>query len=248
MKNLKILLLAIVALFAFSCEDEVEAPGTNYVTFEKTDYTFEVTPDGTTTRDIYVYSANFSGSERTFNVNILDESTADPSIYTVPGTVTIPANSNVGTFTVTATDGDLDFSNPETVVVEIQGENGLSVGEKMTINLLKECIYTQVFLSLSFDGYAEECVWEIYDLADTSAPILSGGQGSEYTALDNDSLNLTFCLQTGNYGIIVYDTYGDGGTTYEVSAGGNVLASGSSVDAGGGYPVLTQTSSTFAIN
>ena len=221
MKNFKILFLAVVALLAFSCEDEVEAPGTNYVTFESTDYDFEVTPDGTTTRDIYVYSANFRGSERTFDVNVLTaESTADPSIYSVPATVTIPANSNVGTLSVTASDGDLDFSNAVTVVVELVAEDGLSVGEKMTINLLKECIYNKVFLNITFDDYPEEVYWVIED---SSMNVVASVPEGTYAGMSG-SVVATLCLADGSYTFYILDGWGDGaGPVTLSSADGTTL-------------------------
>ena len=233
MKNIKILFLAIMVLFAFSsCEEEVEAPGTNYVTFESTDYTFEVTPGGDTTRDLFIYSANKTGSARTFSVSVLtDESSADPSIYSVPSSVTIPADSNVGNLSVTASDAndDLSFSSPLTVVLKLEPEAGLSVGEKMTVNLLKECIYNKVFFNIEFDSWPEEIYWAIVDnnsgatVAESATPPAYGA----YAGLSG-SLASTLCIPDGDYTFYIYDAYGDGAGPVSLSAAdGTVLVSSS---------------------
>lgn len=212
MKNYKLLLLAIVAVFAFSCEEEkIEAPGTNYVTFEK-DRTLEVTPDGTSSFEVLVYTANVKGSDRTFNFSILDESTADPATYTMPTSVTVPGGSNVGVIPVSVTDVNLNLATAQTIVIQLQGEDGLSVGEPMTLSLLEQCLFTKVVFNISFDSWPEEVYWAIYD-GNTGLLVTENGPYSPYNnayAGLSGSLSSTLCLEDGDYLFFISDDYCDG--------------------------------------
>lgn len=216
MKKFKLLFIAAMAIFTFSsCEDEVEAPGTNYVTFESADYTFEVTPGGETTREVYVYSANKTSSARTFNVNILtEESTAESSIYSVPTSVTIPANTNKGALSVTVSDATdvLSYSSPQTLVLDLEPVSEVSTGEKITLNLLKECSDNKIFLSISFDSWPEEVYWQLVD-DNAGAVFADPGPYSPYAnpySGFSGSFSTTLCVPSGDYTFYVYDDYGDG--------------------------------------
>ncbi len=142
---------------------------------------------------------------------------------------------------------DLSFVS-QSLILDFSDEVGMDFGNPLTLNFTETCLDTIVSLELTFDAYAEECVWEIYDLSGTPTVVETGGSGSEYDDLDNSTISFDFCLPSGNYGIVVYDLYGDGGTSYTVTSGGATLASGSTPDAGGGYPVTTQDSATYTVN
>lgn len=233
MKKLKILFLAISIVFVYSCEDKVEAPGTNYITLEDSEFNIEVAPDGGITDfDITVYSANISGSERTYQISVDESSTVDPAGFIAPDSFTIPAGTNEGVISITANDVDLDFVTPKTLVLNIDevNEYGSAVGTSTaTINILQECIFNKVNVSITLDNWPDETSWEIYNLdVSTSEPILTGGPYAN-PADDFGVKRYTFCLEAGNYGIAVYDAYGDGISDggYEVSLeDGTVLASG----------------------
>ena len=53
--------------------------------------------------------------------------------YTVPATVTIPANSNEGVLTITTIGNGLNLSLAKTIVLNLVGEEGLDVGSALTI-------------------------------------------------------------------------------------------------------------------
>lgn len=243
MKNFKLIIFtALVASFSFfSCEEEVEAPGTNYVTFEN-DRTLEVTPNGTSSFEINVYSANIEGSDRTFNVSVDASSTADPATYTIGSTVTIPANTNVGKLTLTATDVDLDLSNAKTINLSLQGYDGLSLGDGMTISLLEECIYNKVVFNITFDSWPEEVYWAIYDSSNNV--VAENGPYSPYNnayAGMSGSLASTLCIPDGTYTFEITDDYGDGaGAASLTTIDGVILFSTS-----GGYG--SGTSGTFTL-
>lgn len=227
--------LSLLATFFFSsCEkQEVEAPGTNYVTFEK-DRTLEVTPDGTSTFEINVYSANIEGSNRTFNV-INEGGTADPATYTLGSTVTIPANSNVGKLTLTATDVDLDLATAKTIMLSLQSYDGLSVGDGITLSLLEECLYNKVVLNINFDAYPEELYWAIYDANDdiVATPGPYSAYNNPYAGMSG-SITSTLCLEDGTYTFEIYDDWGDGAGAATLSTVDGVVLFSTDGDYGGG--------------
>ena len=203
MKNFKLFLLSLVALIGLtSCEEELEPQNTNYVTFE-VDRTLEVTPDGTSSFDVMVYAANVVGNDRTFNVNVSDASTADPSSYTLGSSVTIPANSNVGKLSLTVTDIDLDLANAKTLVLNLSEQNGLSLGDGITLSLLEQCLFNLVNLNITFDGYSEELQWGIFD--SNGSLLLTNSYAAGVSSTSEQ-----FCLEDGDYTFLVVDSYGDG--------------------------------------
>lgn len=240
--------MGIIISFTFACEDDLPSGSTNYVSFGSTPYSFKVEKDATSTKDFKVYAGNVKGSDRTYSVVVNESSTLGAAYYTVPSTVTIPANTNEGTLSISITDDDnLGFVN-KTLILDFVDEAGINFGDALTINAAELCLDTIAKLKLDFDGYAEEAYWEIYDLSGTPTVIFSGGDNGEYDGNDDSTLAFEFCLASGNYGVVVYDNYGDGGTDFEVTVNGEVLATGSTPNAGGGYPVITQSSETFTID
>lgn len=245
MKKLSIYILLAFAITFYNCEEQELGSSFNYVTFEKSPTKFDVEKDATSNRDINVYTANKTGSDRTYTIQV-DASSTLLASYTVAGSVTIPANSNVGTFSMSVTDDDTLGFVTQTLIVDFIDEAGVNLSEPLIIEVTEQCLDTIVTLDLSFDAWAEECTWEIYDLSGTPTVIHTGGQAGAYTDLDNGSLSLDFCLSSGNYGIIVYDAYGDGGTDYSVSSSAGTLASGS-VPGGNPANVPTSISDTFTV-
>jgi len=155
MKKITFLLMITASLFVFnSCEDENDVT-INYTSFESTSMDFGVELDGSSTNDITIYSTKTSGSARTFNINVLSASTADPSSYDVPATVTIPANSNVGTFPVTISDINIGEAG-KTLILDLPEENGVYTGAPITLNVKQVCPFNEVILTITFDSYPEE--------------------------------------------------------------------------------------------
>lgn len=203
MKKFTFLLLLSLSFFAFNgCDDDDEI--INYVSFETQSFDFGVELDGSSTNEFKIYATNKTGSERTYSINVVaDMSSADPNSYTVPATVTIPANSNVGMFSVKI--DDLNISEDgETLVLEFSGEEGLFTGEKMTFIIKQVCPFNEIDVKITFDGYASECTWELYD----SAGDLVTAEGP--WADGDASASSKICLQDGSYTFVIYDAYGDG--------------------------------------
>ena len=260
------LALLVFSLFLVSCDEDVTNEdvigGVDYVSIEAVKFAW--VPEGETASvEVKVVASRANSADRvialqqidgTANDNVLD---ADPSNYTIPASVTIPAGDVEGTFNVDITADDFakkkitislvpDPSYNLAVVdwseVELEDES-VVVEEvdygRLVIYAQRPCTETIVTLEITTDDWPEETSWELYDLNGTPTVIASGGP---YDGQDNTTITSEFCLASGNYGIAVYDAYGDGipGGGYQVSAGGVVLTSG---------PVLgTGSSSTFTVD
>jgi len=236
--------LCLTAVILTGCEADLDSELTSFVAFE-TVPKFEVERNAMDTMDVIVASADVVGTDRTFALAVDEDATTLGAVYSVPSTVTIPANSSTGTFTVTVTDDDMLGFDEQKLVISITQESGLNVGEVLELLVLEQCLGAKVILELDFDAYAEEARFEIYDLTGTPTIISTSAYG-DFNGFNNTSLLFPNCLDSGDYGIVVYDSYGDGGTTYTVTNGDEVLATGT-VPGGNPANVETLISDTFTI-
>ncbi|MGV8814859.1 MAG: hypothetical protein ACOH2D_12210 [Gelidibacter sp.] len=187
----------------------------DYVGFERGPVAMTVTENGTSTMDVAVYSSDISSKDRIYNLIVDTQATKLKSAYKVPATVTIPANTNKGTFTVSVTDDEtLKYVN-QALVVDFERKGGLYFGDKLTINVTEFCTETLVRLALTFDGYPDETTVELFDLSGEEPVVIY--EGGPFDGQKNAILS--FCLASGKYGVAVYDSYGDGGATYVITSG-----------------------------
>jgi len=228
MKKIKLLLIAFSVFAMNSCTDEVEAPGTPYVTFQAATYDFGVDIGSSNSNDIKIYTANMSSSERTFNVYVVTaETTADPASYIVPTSITIPANSNVGTLTVNISDTNISSAG-ETLTIAFEAKAGQYNGEPIVLSIKQVCPWDEVFLTINFDDWGSETGFSIID--SLGAVIVDVPQG---TWNDGDvSYSTKWCLAPGTYTFTITDYYSDGICCsygmgdYALTVGGTTLASG----------------------
>ncbi|WP_303318558.1 hypothetical protein Q4Q34_04420 [Flavivirga abyssicola] len=219
MRKTIFLFLSIPLLAFYSCDSD-DHNIINYVSFESTSYDFGVDIQSSNSNDIKIYTTRISNVERVFNINIeTDMSTADPASYTVPGSVSVPANSNEGVFTVNISDLNIGVEG-ETLVLSFNKEEGLFIGDPITFNIKQVCPYPETQLDIAFDDFAQEQYWELYDSSDVL--LFEGGAYPEGTT----KFSRTFCLESGTYKIFMGDTYGDGGGSYTMTNSGNVLVTG----------------------
>lgn len=219
MKKISFLLVSIALWGFYSCNSDDQDQNTiNYVSFESTSYSFGVDLQSSNSNDIKIYTTRISNAERMFTINVeTDLSTADPASYTVPASVSVPANSNEGAFTVNIS--DLNISpDGETLVLSFTNEEGLFIGDPITFNIKQICPYPETQLDITFDDYPEEQFWELYDSNDVL--LFEGGPYPDETEFSR-----TFCLASGTYKILMGDTFGDGGGPYTITYDGNVLVS-----------------------
>jgi len=236
-KILNYILVGIFISFAYNCEQDDPA-NPNYVTFEVDPISFRVDKDATSTQDVKVYSGNVTSSDRTYTIAVDGSSTLAAS-YNVPSTVTIPGGTNEGVISVSVTDdNNLEFVT-QTLILDLVDEAGINFGDNLVINVTELCPATLVQFTLTLDTWPDETTWELYDLNMGQTVIASGGP---YVNPDDDFAVLVseYCLTPGDYGIVVYDSYGDGGPTYTVTSGSTTLASGTVSS--------TFSSSAFTIN
>ena len=138
----KIFYILSIGLFLISissCEEENEIKPLNYVTFETTSFDATVPIGGGQDFSIKVYVAQTTGTDRTFNFKVnTDESTADLSSYSLPNSVTIPANESFGEFIVSLTDTNIG-EDGKTLVLEFDGADNFFTGSEITLNIRQFC-------------------------------------------------------------------------------------------------------------
>ncbi|MBN2615908.1 MAG: hypothetical protein JXR71_09460 [Bacteroidales bacterium] len=141
MKKITYILLLAIAVFALnSCSKDI--PGTsdiNYVTFEKSAYQYNVQPDSTFLKDINIYTTQVSSSDRTFGVTVNAASDLDAGSYSVPATITVPANTNKGVLTISLKDQNIS-PNGSTLILDMTPQAGLFIGKsQVTITVNEFC-------------------------------------------------------------------------------------------------------------
>ena len=221
MKYLKFLFILISLVFV-SCDADLDPKIQNFVSFEAKP-ALNVPVDSSESFDIEVAASNTTNSDRTFNIEVVRNELTIPN--EIPGQVTIPANSNVGSFTVELTDNEtLGFEGQE---IELGFEQlpDINFGDNIVVNVTERCDDTIVDLIITTDDFPGETTWEVYDLTnDDPVLVASGGPYDAAGAEIEEQL----CLATGDYGVVVYDSYGDGIVDggYEVFVGNEQLVDG----------------------
>lgn len=223
MKNIKYLFLLVASVFFLnSCEEGTpETSDLNYISFESTGMDLGVNIDGTSSYEITVYTTQVSGSDRTFSLMVdVDATTADAGAYDVPATVTVPANSNVGVFTLTL--NDVNIGDGKDLVIGLDVEDGVFKGDATTISITQICDKNETFINITFDGYASETTWELKDAS--GATVGSGGPYTDGLA----KTSIKFCLPNGAYSFTINDAYGDG-LTYPSTGDIAIVSNGTEV-------------------
>ncbi|WP_274475369.1 zinc ribbon domain-containing protein [Mangrovimonas aestuarii] len=210
LNKLKTFFLAVLAVTCLvSCGDDDITTTASFVSFERPSYDVDLLDGESMTMDVNVYINDKSSSDRTFNVVVKPESSVDEGLYSFDGTVTIPANSTMGTFSLTVDTADVEeTSDSQTLILGFGNDDDVYTSDTTTVNIgiTVSCEFTQVYLDLVFDDYGSETSWEIYTEANTETPLLSGGGYADGDV--SDSIEL--CLEDGNYFLVIYDAYGDG--------------------------------------
>lgn len=215
MKKLKLILASLVILTFMGCDKEDAPVNTVYDNINgQTGVGFSVAsrsvivPEEGITVTVPVRVTTISTSARTFNVSVDPSSTGNSQDYTL-GTVTIPAGSYEGTFTVTF--GNFanlpDFVN-NTLVVNLDLPDGTAVvGSKtITFTYLKAIICNDVMLVIKADRFASETTFEITD--SSGAVVQSGGPFADISGGATYTFNFT--LADGCYTFTIFDSFGDG--------------------------------------
>ncbi|WP_296312226.1 hypothetical protein [Winogradskyella sp. UBA3174] len=235
-------LLCMVAVLN-SCEEQEPLNDlSNYVSFGSTgNFAFAVPEDQSSSVDVKVYATETKSSDRTFSVLVDDASTLTAG-YTVPATVTIPAGSSEGSMSVTVTDDATLGFVAQTLILNFDNEVGVDFGSALTVSVSQECLLNKVQFKLTLDTWPDETTWSISDIGVTPAVVLFSG--GPYVNPDDDFAVLTFdfCLGSGDYEVVVNDSYGDG-----IADGGYTVSVGTTEVVNGVVPGAS-SSATFTID
>lgn len=200
---------AFSLVFVTGCEEDKDPTVVPHVSFQK-DGIFGVEIEGASTREIKVYVTTESNVDRVFNLKVDEDlTTLDAASYTLPATVTVPANSKVGSFSLTIS--DLNLATEKVLAIGFDGTNGLYTGAPLKLTVKQQCLLNEVKFTIILDRYGSETTWEIND---GTTVVASGGP---YTDINTNALQaemeFTYCLPAGNYTLTVNDAYGDGMVT-----------------------------------
>ncbi|RYY00771.1 hypothetical protein EON78_00155 [bacterium] len=209
MKKISLLLMFVSAGLFLSCEEDKDVTVIPHVSFQN-DGVFAFDPGATTaTKEVKVYATQASGSDRVFTLVANTElTTMVANDYTMPSSVTIPANTREGSFTVTAKSSSIgkvlaiDFVDADFMDGTFKGAAPLLLNAKVV------CPTNDVALELILDRYGSETVWELYqgnNLVQGGGPYTDIG-----TNVTQPKKDFSFCLADGDYTFIVYDSQGDG--------------------------------------
>ncbi|MDC3387959.1 DUF4843 domain-containing protein [Flavobacteriaceae bacterium] len=142
---MKKLLLALITVVTITACSDSEPPiydnidGQTLVTFKTNASNLEILVDDVGEADIEVNVTTASSTDRVYDIVIdTENSSALADTYTIPSTVTIPANEYTGTIKVTGVDIDVETS-AETVVISLSTPEAILTEGNHTINIFQVC-------------------------------------------------------------------------------------------------------------
>ena len=240
MKNIKYIFLLVLAVLFFNrCEDDIAGTeDINYISFEVNTPVIIVEQGSSTQIEIKVYTTQKSGSDRSFNVEIIeDNTTANAESYDIPSTVTVPANSNVGTINVVAKDDNLG-QDPVSIGLRIQSGEVLFTGNEANLTIQKHCTldindFVGTYSGQTLGGWGPTQVVTSLDnsgnlyISGVGVSFLTGYWGEVIQSMETLPVNVD--LESGDFTIdqapYVVTTYnGEVQATYYLSAYGNLNA------------------------
>lgn len=228
MKKIRLYLSALIAIaFLSACETaDLDPQGTSYVAIEAFESPQEVPSGGELNREVKVYAANVTGEDRTLNL-VTSNVTLDATAYDIPATVTIPAGSSEGSFTITVRDINLDTASDKGITVNLEATAEIATGDSFRLNVSKACpgVEQKLRMAITFDRYPEEVYWRIQQNGVTIYDATNGNGfwGAYAGAARNSTANLAFCLAPGDYTFQVYDQYQDGAGPILITLPGGIV-------------------------
>jgi len=242
MKKISTIILLALSFFVFNnCSDKIVG-GTNdinYISFETKIPTIVVEKGSSVNADIHAYTTQITGSERKFDINAITALTsANPTTYTIPASITVPANSNVGTLTVKVADVNLGV-DPVTLALQVTAKDGLYTGNNASLTIQKHCslnindfVGTYTGKTVGKNGGPTHVVTSLdqsgkLQITGMGVSFLTGYWGEVITSMQTLPMNVD--LATGDFTITeapyIVTTY-NGATqpVYKLSAHGNLNA------------------------
>lgn len=241
MKKIAIILTLFLSVGLFTnCEENDETAGVldiNYVGFEARPL-IGVDPSATVTEEIKIATSTTASADRTFNIVVnADMTTADASAYSVPSSVTVPANSNIGTFDLGVVGPNINPSGSDMLVLDFASQEGLQVSASMEINLKQVCPNPEVILDITFDNWPEEIYWRITDSGDNT--VFESATPAAFGAYDGLTGGITrnICLASGSYTFTIFDEFGDGAGPFSLTLDDGTAIGASDGGYGGGTAI-----------
>lgn len=231
MKKIKLFLLLITTslIILTSCEEN-EVPTANFITFESQNIDITFDQGTAATQEVKIYAANITDQDRTFGVAVVGASTeVDAAAYIVPTTITIPGGSNEATLTINLTDINMSPFATQALVISLEASADMYTGEDLTMNVSLNCPNNGIkfIMELGFDDWPEEVYWRLVDV--NAGVIVAASQATPgygaYAGMNRGEVTVQECIPSGDYQLQIFDGYGDGGTSYVVTAGGVQIAS-----------------------
>lgn len=175
--TIKFLILALaVVLYSCDIEENPIYDGTSsdvqtLVKFQRSAYGFNIPIGDETTLSVTVEASTIKDFDRTFNVTVIeDETTAAANTYSVPNTVTIPANSYTGTLPVYGVDTGLPIGPVQLLTIELSDPNA---GSSNTILENQKAVLSQTIVCPVRDDFLVGD-YEIEDVIATVGPQFLG--------------------------------------------------------------------------
>jgi hypothetical protein len=225
MRYIKSIVIFILSMVTFvSCSEDKENIF-NFVSYELSSSEIEVPVAGNTEKDFRIFSSITQNADKTFNIVLLETSTANPLAYILPNKVIIPANSNEGIFTLSME--DLDIDDGKTIEISLTSDDtNVYIGDDLTINASLLCPFEEVILEIQFDDYASDTGIEIKNSSNQVVYSFPAGAHQNGTS----SLIEGICLTDGDYTFTITDDFGDGlsdpdSGSYKLSLAGESLIS-----------------------
>lgn len=162
MKNIfKLFLITIILGNFVSCDETVdpliyngvETENRTFISFERSVYNLPVPINDTGSIQIILNASTMSPSERTFSLQLdTEKTTAESATFSLPSTVTIPANEYQGTITIMGMDNDLVEPTPERIVFNLTGLSDTQDTDftEVTVNIFEVCPLAAPFTGTYF--------------------------------------------------------------------------------------------------
>ena len=225
----------IFLLILVGCDNEDAFLGVDKpiaVSFDETSSSVEV--ENGTTFDVVVSSLTPPASDLVVNLSV--DSAPDLTLFDMVPSVTIPAGELSGSSVLSFSYDLLDFGDTKTLELSIDSST-LTGGailneerEETTINFVKKCTLNDVTVSITTDDYPEETSYRVFDVTTNPSGDLVYDSGS-FAGKKETTVSTKHCLGTGNYAIVVYDSWGDGivGGGFTVSVNGTEVVPATAV-------------------
>ncbi|EAS18663.1 hypothetical protein FNJ87_16710 [Nonlabens mediterrranea] len=164
MKNIFKYLGVALAILMVSCEaDPLIYNGNSnpLISFSSPTYNLEIVIDATGTLEVPVNSSSLSSTDRTIGVEVVaDGTTALAGSYSVPATVTIPANEYNGILTIDGTDIAGVDTSALNLIISLTPGSGFTTGPDANVNVYQVCPVDETFFTgdyqmthLVFNGF-----------------------------------------------------------------------------------------------